>query len=394
MRNNDRIIHLILEMFKFTNFTSNGLQLENGTNKSFWYILSKPKDLNKFFIFYFDKKSFKINLKIFLIYLTIYIFKINSCLILNFHSNIAKKFNKFLLNDRLGIILNRNTENDVPFDVNLYLNFLDDKFKSFRVGGYIPHKDEPEILFCSIENLLYQEIEVTLFDDNSTNQNLNLIYESNIINKSKIIQLENFGFYNWTYILDKIDQESSTSSFNYIIRNDADECLRSPIDNFSLRQFLYFVYLCKFEKVDSVVVNLHSESGELNKFESATHFSFPNTQDYESVLRAWKNDQKLVNLSVTGGHNLPDNKEFFPLKFTLFHAPFRNENQVRTKIDSRITRGAKEYEEKGWHYHLFDKEVSDLLKIPEDSFILSFEALNKTQLIRKFKIDIKYDKSL
>jgi hypothetical protein len=319
----------------------------------------------------------------------------NSCLIINFHSEIAKKLNKFLLHDKLGIILNRNTENMVPFDVYLYLNFLDNKFESFRVGGYIPHKDEPEILFCSIENLLQQEIEVTLFDDNSTKENISLIYESNIINKSRIIQLEDFGFYNWTFILDKIDQESSTSNFNYVIRNDADECLRSPIDNFSLRQFLYFVYLCKFEKVDSVVVNLHSESGELNKFESATHFSFPNTQDYESVLRAWKNDQKLVNLSVWGGHDLPDkSKEFFPLKFTLFHAPFRNEHQVRTKLESRLSRGAKEYQEKGWHCHLFNKEVSDLLKIPEDSLKFGFDAFNKTQLIRKFKIDIKYDRSL
>jgi hypothetical protein len=277
----------------------------------------------------------------------------------------------------------------------VYLNFFDKNFESFRVGGYIPHKDEPDILLCSINNLLQQKVEVTLLDDNSTNDSLDFIYESNVLNNSKIIQIENFDFYNWTFILDKIDKESSNSSFKYIIRNDADECLRSPIDNYSLRQFLYFVYLCKFEKVDSVVVNLHSKSGELNKFEDATHFTFPNTRDYESVLRAWRNDQKLVNLSALGGHDLPDkSKEFFPLKITLFHAPFRNDNQVRTKLESRITRGAKEYLEKGWHSHLFNKEVFDLLQIPQESFEMCFEALNKTQLIRKFKIDIKYDRSL
>ena len=66
-------------------------------------------------------------------------------------------------------------------NVYLYLNFNVENFKVFRVGGYVPHKDEADILEHSVKNLITQEIEVILLDDNSDDTNTNLIKNSKIL---------------------------------------------------------------------------------------------------------------------------------------------------------------------------------------------------------------------
>ncbi len=345
-----------------------------------------------FRIFYLENNTCKNRTKLFVIYFFIYLFNLNSCLITNFDSKIALLFNKYLLRKRLGVILKRDKFMPMDLNVYLYLDFNEENFKSYKVGGYIPHKDEADILEYSVKNLIAQEIDVTLLDDNSNDTNTHLIRNSKILKNLKFISLVDYGYYNWTYILKEIDRISSASNFDYIVRNDADEYLISPIDNYSLRQFLYFVNLCGFEKVDSVVCNLHSIFGELNDFSEATHFSFPKIKAYSRVLRAWKNQNKLVNLSALGGHDLPEpSGDYFPLTFTLLHAPMRNPNQIRAKLESRNTRGQKERKEKGWHDHLIGKSEYGIVTLPYNSIDFTLDSFDRTQIERKMKIGLEYN---
>jgi hypothetical protein len=383
------IIQIILRMFSKSNFLTNGLPSERNVNLLF--ALNKSRSVD-FRIFYIENNSVKKRVKIIIIYLFIYVFKLNSCLITNFDSKISFVFNKYLLRKQLGVILKRGKLMSTDLNVHLYLNFNVENFEIFKVGGYIPHKDEADILEHSVKNLTTQEIVVTLLDDNSDDTNNNLIKNSQILSNLKIISLFDYGYYNWTYILDEIDRISSASNFDFILRNDADEYLVSPIDNYSLRQFLFFVNLCSFEKVDSVVCNLHSTSEVLNDFSEATHFSFPKSQSYKRVLRAWKNQHKLVNLSALGGHDLPvPSGDYFPLSLTLLHAPMRNSNQIRAKLKSRNTRGQKEHVEKGWHDHLIGKSEFGIMKLPDNSMSFTLESFDETQIKRKLKIGLDFN---
>ncbi len=383
------VIQIILKMFSKSSIITNGLA--SATNTKLLNALRKNLSAD-FRIFYLENNTLKNRTKLFVIFVFIQLFNLNSCLITNFDSRITILFNKFLLRKRLGVILKRGKLMSLDLNVFLYIDFNEEKFKFYKVGGYIPHKNEADILEYSVKNLITQEIDITLLDDNSDYSNSKLISNSKILKNTKIISLFDYGYYNWTYILNEIDQISSDSNFDYILRSDADEYLISPIDNYSLRQFLYFVHLCGFEKVDSVVCNLHTVSGELNDFCEATHFSFPKIQSYSRVLRAWKNQKRLVNLSALGGHDLPEpSGDYFPLTFTLLHAPMRNSYQIRAKLESRNSRGQKEFAEKGWHDHLIGKSEYELMALPDNSMEFTLDSFISTQIERKLKIGLDYN---
>ncbi len=387
--NSFNVIQIILKIFSKTSILTNGVP--SVYNTKLLTALTKNRFVD-FRIFYLENNSLKNRTKLFIICFFIRLFSLNSCLITNFDSKILILFNRYLLREWLGVILKRDKLLSIDLNVFLYLDFNKENFKFFKVGGYIPHKDEADILEHSIKNLITQEIDVTLLDDNSDDTNTHLIRNSEILKNLKFISLFDYGYYNWTYILKEIDRISSDSNFEYILRNDADEYLISPIDNYSLRQFLYFVNLCGFEKVDSVVCNLHSVSAELNDFSEATHFSFPKSQAYSRVLRAWKNQNKLVNLSAFGGHDLPEpSGDYFPLTFTLLHAPMRNPNQIRAKLESRNTRGQKEHTEKGWHDHLIGKSEYGIMALPDNSIDFTLDSFDRTQIERKLKIGLEYN---
>lgn len=364
---------------------------------SFLKILKRAltKNVDSGFVFIFDltqkKQIFKFIIFIFLYFL----FTSNALFLIVGKNRLTGKLSQFLnfsIRNKQITELHKYRENQDIITLNMILH-LRNRLRDFNVLAFIPHRNDFDSLCLVIDHLLLNNINVHIIDDHSDEVIIEKIKSTFIGNpKIEITFLPYSSFYNWTHILDLIDNISSKSKADMIIRSDSDEFLFSSIQDLSLKEFLLCIYSSNFRYVDATVINLYSTFGDYTSPIDATHFSFGKEFSYQKVLRAWKREETPIGLSEFGGHFIQGKEElYFPMALTLLHASLRSYDQARKKVEDRNLRGRLELDQKGWHSHYKDKSVNELLKVPHESYENNSDFFKNYQLECKYKLNLQFD---
>ena len=270
---------------------------------------------------------------------------------------------------------------------------LSHRLQDFEVLAFIPHRNDFDSLCLVVNHLLKNDIKIHIIDDFSDPTiiaKLKSTFSGN--SKIEITFLPYSSFYNWTYILELIDELGAKSGADMIVRSDSDEYLYSSVDGLSLKEFLLCIESSNFKYVDATVVNLYSVNQSFTSPTDATHLSFGKEFSYQHVLRAWKGDKRLIGLSEYGGHYIPGKDQlYYPMSLILLHASLRSHEQARKKIEDRNLRGRLELDTKGWHSHYKDKSVDASLKVPLDSCENNSDFFKNCTLEYKYKFNLKFD---
>lgn len=256
------------------------------------------------------------------------------------------------------------------------------KLNKKTVQAIITLYNEEDIVEHTIKNLLSQGVDVHIIDNCSTDHSLKKVkkirklYPTRITFESFPKNKKDHNKYNWEDLLNRVDEVASLSSYEWIVHHDADEIRKSPFPQLNLQDAISQIDQLGYNLIDHTVIDFrptvdtsgYKESENPERF--FRHYEFGNRPGHFQQLKAWKNENERVNLSLSGGHKAVKNvPRVYPLKFLIKHYPLRSVSQARRKIFlERKPRLNKIEKERGWHsqynsYKETDEFIWDELKL-------------------------------
>lgn len=219
--------------------------------------------------------------------------------------------------------------------------------KPINVLAIVPCFNEVDIIKTTIDNLLSQNIDVYVIDNWSTDGSWKELQTYNNVTVERFPATPDTD-YNWTGILNRIDEVAANSNYDWVLHVDADEQIDSPIPGMSVKNFISIADNFGADLIDFVNIAFRpfEESNALPNF-----WQFSNYPADRNLHRAWKNKKQTVGLSSHGGHTIPTLNKKFPFTLILKHYPLRSPTQAKNKIfKNRLPRFSQE-KKKGWHVH-------------------------------------------
>ncbi|MGB9707640.1 MAG: glycosyltransferase, partial [Microgenomates group bacterium] len=246
-----------------------------------------------------------------------------------------------------------------------------------RIASIITCYNEEDIIESTIRYYLYQNIDVFVIDNWSTDKSYKII--KNLQKKHKNIYLLKYPennptpIYEWKNLLKKIEQIAKNSNYNWYLHNDSDEIRFSPWENKNLREGIEIVDSFGYNSIDFTVIDFRYTTDLNNKtfsFKNYDYFEFGKRPGHFLQIKCWKKT-KNIDLSSSGGHEIVlPNRKIFPLKFLSKHYPLRNHNQAKQKLSFRLTRLSEEEIKMGWHTHIKNLEIK---KVYSKKHLIKFD---------------------
>jgi len=248
--------------------------------------------------------------------------------------------------------------------------------KNFKVLAIMHVYNEGDIIEPILNYLMNQDIDVYVIDNwskDGTYENVLNIKKQykNRIFVERFPEKNDNNCYDWYHQLERTEQISKEYryKYNWFIHYDADEYRVSPIKNYNLKEFIYYVDRLGFNIIENnvVVFRLTNESDQ-NIFLKDDYFEFPLSSGSFIQEKTWKAD-KNIDLKQNAGHMLiKENKKYFPLKILNRHYPFRTFSQAKKKVFiERKQRFLPAEKQIGWHtqYDSY-KDEKDLIYSKEN----------------------------
>ena len=263
----------------------------------------------------------------------------------------------------------------------------------FRVTALMTAYNEADIVLPSIQHLLDQGIHVHLIDNWSTDNTYELLRP---LISSGQISYEHFPIgspgktYEWTKLLSRVEELSTTLQCDWFIHHDVDEIRQSPWPECTLRDALYLADRAGFNAIDHTVIDYRPiDNSYVPGTDFGAHFSwweFGKRPGHFAQIKAWKNIGQRIDLASSGGHDASfHNRKVFPYKFLLRHYPIRSDAHGALKVfQDRLGRFSANERDKGWHTQ-YDKCK------PGQSFLRDPSSLNQADIAKekdKFLIEL------
>ena len=230
-----------------------------------------------------------------------------------------------------------------------------------KVLAIITVYNEIDIIEYIIDSLLKQGIDVHIIDNWSTDGSYETV--KMLSNKDKRVLAERSPpdkptkTYDWTNLLHRVEEISSTSNYDWIIHHDADEVRESAWPKLNLIGGIKRVDLEGFNAIDFAVLDFRPTKNGFNiKHNPEKYFKYFEMGSQPGnflQVKAWKNMRQNIDLVSSAGHDTKfKNRRVYPLKFINKHYSYRSLKQMSIKIKQRKQRMNSQELSKGWHQHL------------------------------------------
>jgi hypothetical protein len=244
-----------------------------------------------------------------------------------------------------------------------------------RIVAIIAARNEGDVIYHVIRDLIENGIDVYLIDDGSTD---NTVEEAERWRGRGLIQVEKIAptassKYVWRDLLARKEVIARTINPDWCLHADADEFRESPWTGMSLVQAIEVVDEAGYNAIDFELLNFRPVSNAFvpgaDVRESLLHYESGLECD-RAQIKAWKHSRNVpVDLVSSGGHEAVfAGRLVFPIRFLLRHYPLRSVDQMRKKLgEDRLNRLDTLERSAGWHvqYDAFGPEVP-LLWNPAD----------------------------
>ncbi len=234
----------------------------------------------------------------------------------------------------------------------------------FRVLAVMHTFNEADVVEATLKRLFENGIDVWVVDNWSIDGTYDIV--SQYLGKG-VVGLEYFpaegstGLRQWREQLARTEEIVASVNYDWYIHHDADEMHESPWLGYRLKDALYHVDQCGFNAVNHSILNFYPVDYEpllpqLNHTSQLNYFAFGEHPAYLSLIRAWKNLGRPVNLQRQRGHEvLFEGRRVFPYKFLMRHYPIRSQDHGERKVikerlprlnmeTNRLNRGGNHYD--------------------------------------------------
>lgn len=237
-------------------------------------------------------------------------------------------------------------------------------------------RNEADILPWTLTHLVRQGCSVYIVDNWSTDGSWEMLQHLPVIHAERFPVEGDDGDFSCRRIHRRLDEIAANSGFDWCIFHDADEIRRSPRPGETIAMGLQRVEEEGFNAVNHRLYLFpptspyyHGDPERSFRYYSDAHVDCANGH-----VKAWKNQNKLVNLGVwsTGGGHYLDfpGIRVHPEPWVLKHYPIRSQAHGERKMRERHSRWNREEKNRGWHiqYDRFN---------PMSSFVASTRGLKQ-----------------
>jgi hypothetical protein len=242
------------------------------------------------------------------------------------------------------------------------------------VAAIITAYNEEDIIGETIQHLARNGISVYLIDNWSTDATLEVALATEGVEwlgHERFPEAGPASSFEWTRILNRVEQVASELEVDWIVSNDADEFRYAPWAGISLRDALFHVQQQGFNAVNHSYLNFELTSDSLRaghpvgerlrwfRAESSTSSARVNAWHHTHGTReeiAWSANHEV---------RFPD-RAIFPYNFLVRHYPIRSVEQGQRKVfRDRLPRYPVAERLKGWHSHYDSMSLETLIKPTE-----------------------------
>ena len=244
----------------------------------------------------------------------------------------------------------------------------------FKVLSILTTFNEADIIVDSVQHSLDLGFMVHVVDNWSTDGSWDLLQEAYSDNADVVLERfpeEPINAFDLSSLLLKTQEIAAHSHCDWIIRLDADERL-SSISEMSIYELLQKADTQGFDYFDFTVLEFRPSDANVNSGSSLpTHWFFASFESHRNIQRAWRNDERQIEIASSGGHSITGKIHCYPLNLILRHYSFRSSTQAKDKVFRlRLPRYSKKERSGGWH-HQYDGYKVD------DSFLWDSRFLNQ-----------------
>ncbi len=229
--------------------------------------------------------------------------------------------------------------------------------KTFRVLAIMHVYNEADILEQTIQYLLNQDIDVYIVDNWSTDESYEIACRIKNDNPNRVF-VERFpvnGYkqkhkYEWYKQLERTEQISGETDYNWYIHYDVDEIRLSPWKNITLKDALCYIDSLGYNCVENTVIDFRLTSKDEEIFNKNAYYEM-RVSVYTEQLKTWKKCES-IDLKESAGHKVKFvYPKIFPLKILNKHYPMRSLKQASKKIFNERKNDYCDEEKitKGWH---------------------------------------------
>lgn len=277
-------------------------------------------------------------------------------------------------NLRTGYTINTNVHQDKSTIISIAgaHNLTSDSIAGIekkRVQAIVTTHNVEDIIEHVATHILNQGVDIYFLDNWSSDKTLKIIQSLKKEHGERIV-VEKFPElkvtkYEWTRLLDRVDEIAKNSSYDWIIHYDSDELRYSPEPKVTLQDAISFIDSLGYTVINHTVIDFRpindSYTGKISPEEIIRYYEYGKRPGHFVQFKAWKNQKVSVNLSNSGGHDVVvETRRVYPLKFLTKHYPLRSQKQAKQKIfKDRIPRISTVDKAKGWHdqYNKYDKKA-------------------------------------
>lgn len=212
-----------------------------------------------------------------------------------------------------------------------------------------------------ISHLIENGIEVAVIDQSSDDGTYEICEEFKNNGLCALRRIDYPGYFSLQDQLKEKFQLIEKIKTDWVIHQDIDECLDSPIADLNLKQSIE-----REDQKGHTVINFNEfvflpYDEDLSFFQSPYYYFFE--PFFPRLMRAWKKEENLSSLD-SGGHLLQGSIELSPINHNLRHYIFTSQAHAFNKYGSRNF--IKEESDKGWHLNRLDIPRTRLVFPPKE----------------------------
>src|SRR3989344_2323515 len=276
--------------------------------------------------------------------------------------------------------------------------------KQVKIAAVMPAYNEEDVIYHTIKNLVDNNIHVHILDNESTDSTLDIVkqFPKNQVSFSSFSTNGEFN--------EKLQGEAIKKAFNklkedydWLIRNDADEFLESPLSNLNVKQAIEIADKKGFNSIGTQQFYFCPTSEEkphipgedirkfYNYFQIWDKNKYFQKEFHPEANKIWKiNIFKPESLTYDSAHSVaPLNKiKLFPNLFIIRHYLYKSPEATRKKI-------FKDRKQRLSNWNITNKVSCRYLEYSEDDDFL-FDNLKREHSIKKnlLRTEAKIKKSL
>lgn len=212
-----------------------------------------------------------------------------------------------------------------------------------------------------LTHLIDNGIEVAIIDQSSDDGTYEICEEFKNNGLCVLKRMDFPGYFSLQDQLKEKFQLIEKIKTDWLIHQDIDECLDSPIPDLNLQQSIEFE-----EKKGHTVINFNEfvflpYNENLSFFQSPYYYFFE--PFFPRLMRAWKKSANLSGLE-SGGHLLKGEINLSPTNYNLRHYIFTSQAHAFNKYGSRNF--SKVESKKGWHFNRLNIPRTNLVFPPKE----------------------------